>query len=70
MVVPVYMQVNAGDVMKYTGEGDPPFCGMTLKAVNTPLSDLEFNITLNGVKRPNNVFKLARKAEFLQATQV
>ena len=65
----VYMQVDASDVIKYTGEGDPPFCEMTLRAVNTPLSDLEFDVILNGVKRPNHKIKLARKAEFLQSTQ-
>ena len=64
------MQVSAGDVIKYTGEGDPPFCEMTLRAVKTPLSDLEFKVFLNGVKSPNNVLKLARKAESLQVTQV
>lgn len=52
----VYMQVDASDVIKYTGEGDPPFCEMTLRAVNTPLSDLEFDVILNGVKRPNNAW--------------
>ena len=64
------MQVSAGDVMKYTGEGDPPFCEMTLRAVNTPLSDLEFDVILNGVKKPSNKLKLAIKAEFLHATQL
>ena len=64
------MQVSVGNVIKYTGEGDPPFCEMTLKAVKTPLSDLEFDVFLNGVKSRNNVFKLARKAEYFQATLV
>lgn len=64
------MQVSAGDVIKYTGEGDPPFCEMTLRAVKAPLSDLEFNVILSCVKSPNNVFKLTRKAESLQTTQL
>ena len=65
----IIMQVNAFDVIKYTGEGDPPFCEMTLRAVNTPLSHLEFDVILNGVKKPNKMLKLAKKAEFLPATQ-
>ena len=52
----VYTQVSAGDIIKYTGEGDPPFCEMTLRAINSPLSDLEFDVILNGVKRPNNAW--------------
>ena len=63
------MQVSAGDVIKYNGEGDPPFCEMTLRALNTPHSDLEFDVFLNGVKRPN-MFKLKMKANFLPATQL
>ena len=61
------MQVSASDIMKYTGEGDPPFCEMTLRAVNTPLSDLELDVILDGVKKPNNMFKLAKEAELLSA---
>ena len=65
-----YMQVNAGDVMKYTGEGNPPFCEMTLRAVSafTEPSDLEFDVIINGVKKPNKIMKLAKKADFRLAT--
>lgn len=55
--------------MDYTGEGMPPFCKMTLRAVpgQTTLPDLQFTVILDGFYAPNNTLQLTREAEFVSS---
>ena len=50
-------------VEQYTGEGEPPYCEMTLRAADgsTPF-DLTLPVTLTGVKQPTTI-RLERVAE-------
>ena len=50
-------------VEQYTGEGEPPYCEMTLRATDdsTP-PDLTLPVTLTGVKQPTTII-LEREAE-------
>ena len=50
-------------VEQYTGEGEPPYCEMTLRAADgsTP-PDLTVPVTLTGVKQPTTI-TLERVAE-------
>ena len=60
----VCIQVNKRDVMKYTGDGEPPFCIVTIKPISdeTPPPDLECTVFLTGVDLPNSL-QLTRKVE-------
>ena len=48
-------------VEQYTGEGEPPYCEMTLRAIddNTTRNG-NFTVTLNGVRPPNNITIMRR----------
>ena len=62
----VCIQVNKRDVMKYTGDGKPPFCMITIKSIydETPPSNLEkCTVNLVGVNVPNEL-QLTRKMEY------
>ena len=51
-------------VEQYTGEGGPPYCEMTLRAINDNIThNANFTVTLNGVWPPKNI-KIMRKIEF------
>ena len=47
-------------VAQYTGEGEPPYCEMTLRAIDTT-HNANFDITLNGARPPN--IKIMRRFE-------
>ena len=52
-------------VEQYTGEGDPPYCEMTLRAAmpdGSTSPDLTLPVTLTGVKQPTTI-TLERKAQ-------
>ena len=51
-------------VEQYTGEGEPPYCEMTLRATddNTTLN-ADFTVTLIGAQPPNNIVKIKRTLE-------
>ena len=51
----------------YTGEGMPPFCQMTFKAVSgqTTPPNLQFTVILGVFYAPNNTFQLTWKAEIV-----
>ena len=53
------------DVKQYTGEGEPPYCEMTLRATDSDNSDLIIRqpVTLIGVRQPNNSFSIERALE-------
>ena len=62
----VCIQVNKRDVMKYTGDGEPPFCMITIKPISdeTIPSNLEkCTVYLVGVNVPNKL-QLTRKVEY------
>ena len=48
-------------VEQYTGEGEPPYCEMTLRATDSKsaLTILQ-PVTLIGVRQPNNIFNIER----------
>ena len=51
-------QVTTAAVEQYTGEGEPPYCEMTLKGVmpdGTAPPDLTLPVTLTGVKEPTTI---------------
>ena len=56
----IVLQVNTAVVEQYTGEGEPPYCEMTLRATGSDKSDLIIPITLIGVRQPNNTFNIER----------
>ena len=60
----VYIQVNKRDVMNYTGNGDPPFCMITIEpnSDKTTPSNLKFHVRLGGVDVPN-ILQLTRKVD-------
>ena len=49
-------------VEQYTGEGEPPYCEMTLRATDSDKSALTIlqPVTLIGVRQPNNIFNIER----------
>ena len=49
-------------VEQYTGEGEPPYCEMTLRATDSDKSALTIlqPVTLIGVRQPNNTFNIER----------
>ena len=59
----VCMQVNKYDVMKYTGDGVPPFCMITIKPISdeTTPPDLKCTVFLAGTDALNRL-QLTRKA--------
>ena len=62
----VCIQVNKRDVMKYTGDGEPPFCMITMRPISDetdPPSDLKCTVFLAGADAPNE-FQLTRKVEY------
>ena len=54
----MFLQVNTAAVEQYTGEGDPPYCEMTLKGAmpdgSTP-PDLTLPINITGVKESTTI---------------
>ena len=46
-------------VEQYTGEGEPPYCEMTLRATDSDYL-LKLPVTLIGVRQPNNIFNIER----------
>ena len=61
----VNVQVNKRDVMKYTGDGEPPFCMITIEPISdeTTSSHLECAVFLVGVEIPNRL-QLTRTVEY------
>ena len=60
------VQVNKDDVTNYTGDGEPPFCMITIKPISdeTPPSNLETcTVFLVGADVPNSL-QLTRKVEY------
>ena len=47
------MKVSRANIEKYTGEGEPPYCEMTVRAagVKEERGDLHFCATLKGIER-------------------
>ena len=60
----VFLQVKKRDVMRYTGDGEPPFCMITIKHISddTTPSDLKFDVCLGGVDKPTRL-QLTRKVD-------
>ena len=56
------MQVTTAAVEQYTGEGEPPYCEMTLRATDIAKSDdlLQLPVTLIGVREANKIFNIRR----------
>ena len=52
-------------VEQYTGEGEPPYCEMTLRATDSDKSALTIlqPVTLIGVRQLNNTFRIKRVLE-------
>ena len=48
-------------VEQYTGKDEPPYCEMTLRAIDTT-HNANFDITLNGARLPKNI-KITRRIE-------
>ena len=65
------IQVNKRDVRNYTGDGEPPFCMITIKLISdeTPPPDLECTVILMGVDVPNRL-QLIRKVEYSSSSQL
>ena len=67
----VCVQVNKCDVIKYTGDGEPPFCMITIEPISnvtTPL-DLKCTVVLGGVDVPNRL-QLTRTVEYSQLCEL
>ena len=64
--------MSRSDIIGYTGEGMPPFCEMTLRAVpsKTTPPDLQFTVILDGFDALNNTFQLTRKAEVVSPVAI
>ena len=60
----VCIQVNKRDIMKYTGDGDPPFCMITIKPISDEVAppNLACTIFLSGADKPNRL-QLTREVE-------
>ena len=59
-----FLQVTTAAVEQYTGEGEPPYCEMTLRAIDDNTTHhANFTVTLNGARPPKNI-KILRKLEF------
>ena len=58
------LQVTTAAVEQYTGEGEPPYCEMTLRATDDNTTyNANFMVTLIGT--PNNTIKIKRTLELL-----
>ena len=57
--------MTTATVEQYTGEGEPPYCEMTLRATDSDKSALTIlqPVTLIGVRQPNNIFNIERVLE-------
>ena len=64
-------QVTTAAVEQYTGEGEPPYCEMTLRATDIAKGDLIIllPVTLIGVRQPNNIFIIERALEAPDGTR-
>ena len=64
-------QVTTAAVEQYTGEGEPPYCEMTLRATDIAKGDLIIlqPVTLIGVRQPNNTFIIERALEAPDGTR-
>ena len=64
MILPEF-QVSRAAVEGYTGEGEPPCIVMTLKPKSDKIKppDLTLPVTLTGVREPNNIIVIKRRAE-------
>ena len=49
--------MSRADVEGYTGEGEPPYCEMTISNANTKITppDLHIVATINGIKNSANI---------------
>ena len=59
-------QVTTAAVEQYTGEGEPPYCEMTLGTVSDDtihMHDANFTVTLNGAQPPNNTITVTSAIE-------
>ena len=57
------LQVTTAAVEQYTGEGEPPYCEMTLRATDSDksaLTILQLPVTLIGVRQKNRIFSMRR----------
>ena len=55
------IQVTTAAVEQYTGEGEPPYCEMTLRATGSSDQHVLLKpVTLIGVRQPNNIFLIER----------
>ena len=61
----VCIQVKKHEVMKYTGDGEPPFCMITIKPISDEItpSDLKCTVFLGGINVPNSL-QLTRGVEY------
>ena len=57
--------MSSAAVVGYTGEGSPPSCEMTFKAVSDAKKppDLSLTVNFNGVKKQNRELKIERPGE-------
>ena len=65
-------QVTTAAVEQYTGEGEPPYCEMTVRATDIAKSDLVIlhPVTLIGVRdQPNSIFNIERALEAPDCTR-
>ena len=64
------LQVTTAAVEQYTGEGEPPYCEMTLRATDSDKSALTIlqPVTLIGVRQLNNILPMRRALESPDST--
>ena len=59
----IFFQVTTAAVEQYIGEGEPPYCEMTLRATNDNTTyNGNFTVTLNGAQTTKNI-KILRRIE-------
>ena len=57
-------------VEQYTGEGEPPYCKMTLQAIDSDTTlNANFIVTLNGAQPPNNTITVTTHIKLLSRTE-
>ena len=57
------LQVTTAAVEQYTGEGEPPYCEMILRATDSDksaLTILQLPVTFTGVREQNSTFSMRR----------
>ena len=56
------LQVTTAAVEQYTGEGEPPYCEMTLRATDSDKENITIlqPVTLIGVRQQNSIFPMRR----------